>query len=511
MSHIEDNKRLAKNTIALYIRTSVVLIVQLFITRLVLQALGADDFGLYNVVGSVVVLFSFLNQAMSSASQRFITFELGKRNAEKTKRVFSVSMTIQIIMAVVMFVVVEGLGLWMLNFKLNIPTERMVAANWAFQFSMISFCINTIKIPYDASVIAYERLTFFAYASIFDVFAKLSIAIILLDSSVDRLIQYTALLTIETLIMFVIYRAYCKKKFKTCSFSINKDKSLYKQIFSFTGWSIFGSASNMITHQGFIFLINIYFGVLVNAALGIANQVSAAVASFVNSFQTSYRPQIIKSYAQGDLSHTNRLISVTSKMSFSLMIIPTLILIFNMSLFLETWLTDVPLYTVNFCQIILICTIIDAFTSPYNIAITATGKIKDYQLWISLSFLLDLIISYILIKVGLIPYLVLISRIATRGLLNMFIGLYYIKNRIRFNIRNYIKDCLIPILLSSIIIIIPSLICYNKLGGWKLLIVSSMIILSLGSISLYFIAFNKDERIYLANFAKFVFKLNQQK
>lgn len=501
-SYTQANRRLAKNTVALFFRQTIVLVVQLFVTRLILKALGADDFGIYSVVGSVVLLFSFFNTAMSTASQRFITYELGTGDRISTSKVFSASLVVQISVAVFLLLLIEGVGYWMLNYKLNIPPERLTAANIAFQFSMLTFCISVIRVPFEATVIAHEKLTFFAYTGILEVLLRLGQAYILLYTVLDRLILYAALLAVIALTLFLIYIVYCRRRLKTCDFTFVKDKNLYKKLFSYTGWSLLGSGTNVLTQQGFVFLINIFFGVVVNAAMGIANQVNAAIAGFTGSFLTSYRPQIVKYYSKNDIDHVNWLISMTSKMSFALMIIPVVILIFNMPFVLSLWLVEVPNYAVEFCRIILICTIIDAVTGSYNAAIMASNQIRNYQVAISCSFVLDLILSYFLIKIGVLPYLVLISRIMTRGIINMIIGLLFIKNLLSFDVRCYLKSVLLPMLLI-VCLFFPVLYFLNKYpdGGLRFF-VSSLVIVAVCSTSIYFVLFSGEERKYAFNMIK---------
>lgn len=501
-SHTDDNKRLAKNTLVLYTRTAFVMLVQLFATRIVLKALGADDFGIFNVVGGMVVLFSFISSAMATASQRFINYELGRGEINEVNRVFCASMTTQIALATILFAIIEIIGFWLLNYRLNIPADRIVASNWVFQFSMVIFFFNTIRIPYEGSIIAYENMSFYAWASVIDVLLKLIIALLLLHNHSDRLIFYGGLLMIESIVMFVVYRLYCIKKYNTCRYSFVSEKKLYKQLFSYMGWTVFGSGANILTQQGLVFLINIFYGVVVNAAFGIANQVNTAIVQFFNSFQISYRPQIVTSYAQGDIEHLNRLITLTSKFSFSLIIIPSLILIFNMPLILGLWLSDVPQYCVEFCQIIIICTIIDAITGSYNAAIMATSQIRNYQFAISLSFVFDLILSFILIKLGVLPYLVLLSRIATRGLLNMFIGLIFISQKIKFNVKLYLQEVIFPIVVIMIVLVPLLILLYWNTDGWPLLVFSIIyIVLSFG-MAMYYLLLNKQEKKYLAEFVR---------
>lgn len=501
-SHKEDGKRLAKNTLALYFRTIVTMFVALFISRVLLKNLGVEDFGVYNVVGSVVVLFSFFNTTMTASSQRFITYELGKGNIKQANDVFCSAVIVQLFFAVVVIAAMEIVGLWFINNKLNLPVERVSAANWAFQFSILTFCVGMMRVPFDASVIASERMSFFAYASIFDSFFKLGIALLLGYCCADRLILYAMLLFLESVIVLILYVVYCKHCLDTCQSYFYFDRERYKELFAFGGWNLLGSISNVATQKGFIFLLNIFYGVMVNAAYGIANQVNAAISSFVGSFQTSYRPQIVKSYAQGDFPYLKVLITKTSKLSFALMIVPTSILIFNMPFFLKVWLSDVPDYAVNFCQVILVCTIVDAMTGPYNAAIVATGKIKYYEICICFSFFLDLAVSFGLIKMGLLPYLVLISRFVTRGVLNMFIGLYFLHRLVQFNVLEYVKRCVLPIALIIVVAVPFPFYLYCKMNSIIMLVFSSLYFIVVLLPLLYFILLDPQERDFVKNLVR---------
>lgn len=501
-SRTEDNKRLANNTLALYLRSFIVLVVGLYTSRVILQALGVSDYGIYSVVGSVVVFFSFFNSAMTASIQRFLTFEIGRNDINKTRKVFSVSMASQISLAIILVMLMEVVGVWFLNTKLNIPDGRMTVANWVFQISIVTFIINMIVIPYTASIVANEKMAFFAYVSIIDAVLRLGIVLFVKYASCDRLVLYAVLLSIESLVVFFINRNYCKRKFVICTFSLVRDSTLYKKLFSYIGWSLLGSSSDVATRSGFTFILNIFYGVTLNAALGIANRVNSAITNFVNSFQTSYRPQIVKTYAEDDLPHLTRLIISASKMSYALMVVPILLLIINMPLVLKIWLGDVPDYAEQFCQIMLICTLVDAVTGPYNAAIMATTNIKRYEIAISLSFLLDLFVSYILMKYGISPTVVLLSRLFTRGGLNMFIGWFFLKKFFSFPLKKYIRECIIPILTISIITIPLLIFLYLRLDGWQLALASLLLILVLYYLLVMNILFTKSERAYVKDIAR---------
>ena len=490
-NYASENKRIAKNTLALYARTIIVMIVSLYVSRVLLDKLGVDDYGIYNVVGSIVVLFSFLNNALTSASQRFLTVALGEGDNAKMIRVFNTSVSIQFLLVAVAIVLLEIVGTWFLNNRLSIPDGRLEAANYAFQFSILTFCFHFIRVPYSASVVAYERLDFFAYASIIDAALKLAIAYMIGISEYDKLITYAFLLALESFFLLLIYKIFCTRTFDTCFYKRILDKSIFREMFMFSGWTLFGGFSNVATQNGFLFLLNMFCGVVANAAMGIANQVLTALVAFIGSFQTSFNPQIVKSFAQGEKDRVNSLINSTSKFSFALMFIPACLLIINIDLILKIWLNNnVPADAGHFCQVLIACCIIDAITGPFNCAIMATGKISKYQLSIGGSFLLDLSISYILFKIGIKPYYwILLSRFMTRGVLNGLIGLHFLRTLIGFDVKVYLQRTIMPIF-SLIIMMMPFLyILYTYLEGVDLLFISVPVIAVVYIFICYYVLF----------------------
>ncbi len=501
-SRTDNNKRLVKNTFALYCRTAIVMVVSLIVTRYLLKVLGEDDYGLYNVVASVVVLFSFLNASMTQAIQRFLTFEIGRDDKEAFTRVYSMSFITQLLMILFLIILCEAIGVWYINCKLNIDPERLSAANWAFQLSILTFCINFLRVPYESSVIAYEKMSFFAYVSILDAVLKLGLVYLLSISPADKLITYAALLAIETLLVFLAYRFYCRYKFDGCRFKFIWDKRLLAELLSFSGWTVCSSTTDVITQNGLVLLLNYYVSLVANAAMGVANQVSAAVKSFVTGFQTSFRPQIVKAYAQNDREYLVSLITKTSKISFIMVFIPAVILIVNAPLILQVWLTDVPEYTVSFCRLLLICSVIDGLTGPYNCAIMATGQIRNYQIAISISFLLDFLLCWIALSVGFSAHYILVFRILTRGVLNMFVGLFYLRKQIGFGVRGYSVEVLKPILLYAIIFLPLLYLIASSSTGWSLFITSTLFSLLIGGGLAMFIVLNKSERAYLVGLLK---------
>ena len=440
----ENKRRIFKNTFALYLRTAIAMVVSLVVTRILLKELGEDNYGIYNVVASVVVLFSFLNASMAQAIQRFITFALGKGDLKRTNEVFSTSVVTQILITQLL------IGVWFINRWMVIDGSRLTAVNWAFQFSILTFAVNFLRVPYESSIIAYEKMSFFAYATIGDSLIKLAIVYLLAYSPIDRLIFYTQLLFLESVIML-----------------------------------------------GIVIFLNLFVGIVANAAMGIANQVNGALNSFINSFQTSFRPQIVKAYAAGEYDYLLNMISATSKFSFILIYIPAVLIVVNAQWILNVWLTEVPAYTVRFCQLITICCMIDAMTGPYNCAILATGRIKRYQLALSLSCLLDVMLCFTILKLGVSANYVLYSRILTRGIINMFIGLHFMEVLLDFRIIEYCRKVILPVL-CFLLLHLPFLIVGSRFyEGWQWFWISGIYVLTFGGLGALFIILRKEERRYL--------------
>jgi len=433
-----NNKRIAKNTIYLYLRMIITTVVSLYTVRVVLDVLGTDDYGIYNIVGGIVVLFSFLNTAMNGATQRFLSYALGKNDDELFQRTFSVSLNCHLILAGGIFLILETVGLWFLYTQMNIPVGRMGAALWVYQFSILTFVTSVVSVPYRASVISYEKMSFYAYLSIFDALANLGIVfLLLLDVNLDKLTLYAGLKFLISVLCWLIYYIYCKKKFDTCNYTLFWDKYLFKKLFGFSGWSMLGAGSVLVTLNGSNILINIYCGVTANAAYGIANQVSSAIYAFVSNFQMAFKPQIVKLYASDMRNEQVTLVNRASIISYFLLLIIFIPFVLNADFVLGLWLKAVPQYAVEFCQWMLVYSLIDAIQAPLWMSITATGKIKVYSIWSSALALLNLPIAWILLYVGLSPVSIFVARVII-NFIAALIRVLYIKGAFGFPVRTYV-------------------------------------------------------------------------
>lgn len=456
----------------MYIRTGIVLILSLYITRLVLKQLGEFDYGIYSLIGSVVVLFTFINSSITQAIQRFLTIEIGKNNIENATKVFSTSILIQVCLGIIFIFLCETVGLYLILNVLNVG-NRTFAALWVFQFSILAFLINIFKVPLEATVIAYEKLSFYAVVSVVEAVFKLIICFLLLYFH-DKLIAYSGLLVLVSAFSLFIYYIYCKRNFELCKFKLSYDKTLFKQMLFFSGWSMSGSVTNIGTQSLFGVMLNFFYGVLLNTALGIANQINAALSQFISNFQTSFRPQIIKAFAQDDIIYFKKLVCSTSKISFLLALIPSTILIFNMPFILQIWLGEYPDYTVTFCRFIVICALFDALTGPYYCSLTASGKIKFYQIYISISFIIDIVISWLIMNLHIDPIYILLPRLITRGIINMIIGLYFMNKTFGFNIKKYLTTIIKPLIIFTSLLYTVESILISYIDGWELIIISTL-------------------------------------
>ena len=439
MSKVIDNKKIAKNTLYLYLRMIITTFVSLYTVRVVLAVLGKEDYGIYNVIGGIVILFSFLNHAMNSATQRFLSYEIGRNDTEMFRKTFSMSINCHAIMAGIIFLLLETVGLWFLCTQMNIPIDRMEAAHWVYQFSIITFVLNILRVPYNASIISYEKMSFYAYLSIFEVLLNLLIVLmLLLGISIDNLILFSGLKCFVAIICFFILFIYCKLNFINCKYSAFWDNLLFKRLFSFSGWSMMGAGSTLVSQNGSNILINIYCGVAVNAAYGIANQVSAVIYSFVSNFQLAFQPQIVKLYAAGKRDEQISLVNRASSISYYLLLIIFIPFVLNADLVLNLWLKDVPRYAIQFCQWMLVYSLIDAIQAPLWMSITATGKVKVYSIWSSVLGFMNLPIAWLLLYLGYSPILVFIVRVVI-NLIAAIIRVIYVKDFLNFPIKKYIN------------------------------------------------------------------------
>lgn len=489
-----NNKRIAKNTLMLYVRTLFVMVISLYTSRVVLQVLGVEDYGVYQVVGGLVAMFSVISSSLSSAISRFITFEIGRGDVERLKRIFSTSIIIQLCLCVIVALAVEIGGLWFMHTEMQIPAGRLDAAEWVLHCSVLTFCLNLLSIPYNASIIAHEHMKAFAYVSVVEAMLKLGILFLIVYSPIDSLVTYAILLTVVAALIRLAYTVYCHKHFEETKTKLIFDKSIFKEMFGFSGWSFFNNTSFILNNQGVSMLMNVFFGVTVNAARGIAIQVESAVLQFVNNFTTALNPQITKSYANGDLDSMYKLVCRGAKFSFFSMLILSLPIILEANQILSIWLTKVPEHTVIFVQLSMIMGMCDCIGTTGYTACMATGKLKRYSLTLTPLIVLEFPLSWLLFYYGASVessyYLYILIK-----LLVLFVRMYLMQRMIGLNCLMYIKGVFFPIVLTTLFsIILPILIIIfmdeDILRFFILLIVSAISVI----VSVLFLGMTRIER-----------------
>jgi O-antigen/teichoic acid export membrane protein len=491
--------RIAKNTLMLYFRQVLIMLVSLYTVRVVLETLGVEDYGIYHVVAGIVTMFGFISNSMASASQRYFSYELGRGDYDQLKKIFSLTLLIYIFIAVLILLLAETIGLWFTNNKLVIPVERKVAALWVYQFSIISFLFTIMTSPYMAMIIAHENMNIYAYVSIIEVLLKLGMVFVLRFISWDKLILYGILMLAVVIINTAIYRTICIRKYKECTFSFYWNKILFKEIVSYSGWNMFGASTNILKIQGVNILLNQFFSPIVVAARSIATTVDNAAMSFSNNFNTAIRPQIIKSYAVGEKERMLLLMFRGSKGSYLLMYLFALPLVLEMPIVLDLWLKNLPEHAVLFTRLILFDALINSISFPLMATAQATGKIKLYQSVVGGILLLNVPVSWIILLLGAPPYSVLIIAIG----LTIIAGttrLLILKRLIDYSIKQFLKVVMVPIFFISLTsAILPIVSCYILVQNIaRLFIVIVLSIISTGFFS-YLIGFNTNERKMIKN------------
>ena len=492
----ENNKRIAKNTLLLYIRMLLIMAVTLYTSRVVLATLGVEDYGIYNVVGGVVAMFGFINSSMTSATQRYIAFAIGKDDSQWLQKVFSTALQIHVLIAVIIAILGETIGLWFMYTQMNIPIKRMDAAFWVLQCSIISTMVIIISVPYNANIIAQEKMTAFAYISILEVALKLAVVYILLLFPSDKLILYAFLiLTIQILIRFC-YSIYCNRNFQESKYRHTWDKALFKEMTSFAGWSIFGNLSAVLFSQGLNMLLNVFFGPVVNAARAIGVQVQGAIQSFVGNFQMALNPQITKTYAKNDMNNMRTLMFRSARFSFYLLFFLSLPILFETNFILTVWLNTVPENTVIFLRIIICTSLIYTLANPMIIANQATGKVKKYQAVCGSILLTILPVSYICLRLNCPAYSVFIVHLVIEGI-TQIARMIMLRPLIGIQLKDYIKNIYANVFgVAALSAIIPFLVHKNMDDNvLRFFVVCFVCILSVGTV-VYYIGLSKGERLF---------------
>lgn len=498
MQDTQSNSRtIAKNTIILYVRMVFTMVVSLYTTRVFLEALGVVDYGIYNVVGGFVAMFGLMSGSLSAAISRFITYELGAGNKERLKTVFSSSVTIQVGLALLVIILVEAIGIWFVNNKMVIPQERLVAANWVLQISAITFGINLISVPYNAAIIAHEKMGAFAFFAILESLLKLAICFAIVAVSCDRLIFYTVLLGLVAVIIQLFYGIYCKRHFRECTYHFTFDREVLNKIFAFAGWNMFGSGSAVLREQGVNVLLNLYFGTVVNSARSVAQQVSGAVVQLANNIMTAVNPQITKNFAVGNMPYTMHLVFIGARYTMYLLMLMAIPLLCETEIVMGLWLHEVPEYTIIFVRLVLVYLMVEAVSYSMVTLMLATGNIKKYQIVVGGCQLLNFPLAWIVLSLGFCPeYTVVVSIVVATGC--MVLRLHMLKEMVDFPVRLFLKDVYMNVWLV-LLVALPLPLVIHFLMGESLLrfFIVCVVAVLMTALSILFVGCKKNERVML--------------
>lgn len=490
-----NNKRIAMNTLMLYARMLFMMAIGLYTSRVILDKLGEVDYGIYNVVGGFVTMFTVISGAMTTATQRFLSFEIGKGQEGDVKSIFSTMVYIHLFLALIILVLGETIGVYFLNYYMNFPQERLEAANWVFQFSLLTLLVKVINVPYNGAIIAYERMSAFAYFSIFDAIFKLLICYVITLTVFDKLSFYAFLMAFVQILLIVLYYYYCRKQFKECRVGGKINQSYGKEVMSFVSWNLIGSVAMIAKEQGVNVVLNMFFGPAVNAARGVAYQVMSKVNGFVTNFQMAMNPQIIKSYAAEEREAMYNLVFRGAKLSYLLLLTLSLPVFIEAPLILDIWLKEVPDFTIIFLRLVLITALLNSLSNPLITTMHASGKVRDYQIVVGLLSLLTLPLVYVGFKVfKLEPYYAMIIALGVEFACHIA-RLYMLTRIMDFPMWRFLKDVTIRVILVSCVAIVIPYLCYKLIDpiSVRFFIVCILSVVSSLFVGFY-LGFNKNDR-----------------
>lgn len=481
----------------LYSRMIMIMIVSLYTSRMLLEGLGVTDLGVYSIIAGIIILFGFIQNVTTLATQRFLSIGLGKEDFSWTNKAFNTSIIVHIMIAIIVLVLGETIGIWFVSHKLSIPIERLNDINWVFQFSLFALIVQILQTPYIAAIIASEKMEVYAKIGIADAFQRWFIVFVLIHLNFgDKLKAYSVLVLLGYVFIFLCYFIFSIKHFEICKLNLKIDKTIMVSMFSFSSWTLLGSLSVVALSQGIAILVNIFFGVIANASLGLSDQVLAAITRVTGNFQTAFNPQIIKSYASGNFEYLKKLISQSSKLSYFLVLLAVVPLYVDAGFILSIWLGHVPEYLVSLVRVVAIYILIDCISGPFVTVIYAVGKLKRYQIIISLIMAANLLFAYFMVTNEVPLYIVVMARVTCVSFLLVY-RLFFVSYLIDFDLKEYTKVVISRLLLVGVgsFIIVGYI---NELLEQSFMGLSLLLVLSTFTIALlfYIVAFTQTERNY---------------
>ncbi len=500
MKYSLNSARIIKNTVFLYIRMLLLMLITLYTTRVVLRVLGESDFGIYNLIGGIVIMMAFFNGALSGTTNRYIAFELGKEKEGDAAAAFATSVTIHVYFAALILLIAETLGLWFVNTSLNIPADRIGAMNFVYQFCILTCILEVLQVPYNAAIIAHERMVFFSYLGILEAVLKLGMVFLLQTVSADKLNLYALLSFLVSVCIFSVYFIFCRLNFPSYRFRLVHDRFFLPQMLSFSSWYLFGSLALMAMIQGGNVLLNIFFGAVINAAAAIAFQVNAAVTGFVNNFRFAVDPQVVKAYAADNITYMNHLVFGSARFTFYLLLFLTLPLLLEMETILQLWLSKVPDYAVLFTRLILIYTLVQSFDLSFGSVFRAIGRIKENQMLAGTAFLLVLPVSYLFFKNGFPPETLFIVQIAGGFTAAFIVKIFLLWKIHKISPGYYCRQLLLPTMTVACVSVILPLLTrfYMGPGFLRFCMVTLISVLSV-AFSVYVFGIDRRTRILIVS------------
>ena len=497
-----NNKTLAKNTLFLYFRMLLTMLIGLYTSRVVINVLGISDYGIYNVIGGIVAIFASLNGAMASASSRYITFYIGRNDQTQLKHIFSILALFHIFIAVIILLLCETIGLWFFYEKMQIPSDRMNVAFWLLQFSYASAFLSVINTPYTSLIVGREKMDIYAYISVFDSLAKLIIVLLISYSPIDKLLFYGFFLFVIQFVDFILYRVYCRRRFPESIMTLNINRGLVKEIICYSGWSLFGNLAFAANTQGVNLLLNMFFGPVVNAARGVAVQVNNLINSFVSNYQMALNPQIVKNFASENFNRMHTLMFASARYGYFLLFFIMLPIFFESDILLKLWLKIVPEDTVVFLRLILCTCLINCLANSWTVAAGAIGKVKKLNIIVGSLLLAVIPISYIFFKMGFSALTVfLIHLVITFFCLVIRVLLFY--KAINMKMASYVKQVIIPIFCSSVIaLVFPFVVYLNMNQSWTRFFIITAVSFFWSFVCIWYVGLKKEERSSFLIFLK---------
>lgn len=496
------SKKIAKNTILLYIRMMIIMIINLYSVRLVLNALGCVDYGVFNVVAGVVTMLQCVTTVLATSTQRFYSFSLGENNTSRLKNIFSISLNIYIFLSIIILLLGETVGLWILNHQLVIPADRIMSANYIYQFSLLSFIFTMLNIPYSSAIIAHEDMNIYATISIIDCLLKLFLAISLSFIIIDRLSYYGLILFIISIVNFLLYSIISFKKYIECHYSKVTESHLYNELLSFSGWSLFGSSASVGMNQLCTVFTNLFFGPVVNTSRAIAFQIGSAVNAFSSNFIMAIRPPMIKAYAEDSHLYLNKIFNISNKFIFYCLLVVFLPLMFEMDTILLLWLKISDYQTIQFSRLILIYAMIMALNNPISIIIQATGFVKQYHISVEFFTLLTVPITYLFFKLGYQAYTAIVIMIMA-SVISHIVRIICLKKFYKpFNLPEYlwfVVQAIFVTLITSFLIYLIHISINNQMLRLIIVVFSSVTVVFTFS---FVFALSKEEKTILLNYVK---------